>query len=310
VSITAGYVDGRIGRGIQNAVAPATSLASIAQRITNTIGSGESMSLDFLGSIPGMAKWADKRRRVKPVPYSWALQNDKFESSIVIPDEWLIADKTSNVDLRISQLVEKYSIWPGALVATLINNSATALAFDGKAFFASDHVWGDSGTIDNAIDQAAASGTTPTADEFAIGIMAAYAQMLGFKDDLGEPVNENISSLAVVCGATLAGTAMQAINGDQLDTGTGTRDNPIKGMGAQGVNIRLLANPRITSTTKFYLVKNDANACPFIFGENPALMNRTTKDNRHDNDEWEFGVKAVGNATYGLFTDAVEVTFT
>ena len=310
MSITTPYVDGRIGRGIESAVAPANSLASIAQRATNDSASGESTPLDFLGGVPGFTKWENKRRKSKPVPYTWSLQNEKFESSIVIPDEWLTADKTGNVNRRVDGLIQKYSIWPGALVASLINNSASALAFDGKAFFASDHVWGDSGTIDNAIDQAAASGTTPTADEFALGIMAAYAQMLGFKDDLGEPINENITELVVLCGATLAGTAMQAVTGDQLDTGTGTRDNPIKGMGAQGVNIRLLANPRITSTTKFYLVKNDANACPFIFGENPALMNRTTKDNRHDKDEWEFGVKAVGNATYGLFTDAVEVTFT
>lgn len=310
MSITQAYVDGRIGRGIQSATAPANSLASLAQRVISTQASGESMSLDFLGSVPGMAKWGDKRRKAKPVPYAWALKNEKFETSIVIPDEWFIADKTQNVDLRINQLIDKYSIWPGSLIATLLNNSASALAFDGEAFFSSNHVWGNSGTIDNAIDQAAATGTTPTADEFALGIMSAFAQMIGFKDDLGEPINENISSLVVVCGSTLAGTAMQAINSEQLDTGTGTRDNPVRGMESMGINIRLLASSRVTSTTKFYLLKNDANACPFIFGENPALMNRTVKDDRHDNDQWEFGVKAVGNAAYGLFTDAVEVTFT
>ena len=310
MSITTPYVDGRIGLALTNAVAPANSLASIAQRTTNESASGESTPLDFLGGVPGFNKWKDKRRKAKPIPYAWSLQNDKFESSIVIPDEWMIGDKTDNVNRRIAGLVEKYSIWPGALVAALINNSASALAFDGKAFFASDHVWGDSGTIDNAIDVTAASGTTPTADEFAIGIMAAYAQMLGFKDDLGEPINENISSLVVVCGAALAGTAMQAINGAQLDTGTGTRDNPIRGMASMGVNISLVASPRVTSATKFYLIKNDPLACPFIFSENKSLMNRTVKDDRHDNDQWEFGLKAVGNAAYGLFTDAVEGTFT
>lgn len=310
MSITAPFVDGRIGKAIETAVAPAYSLAALAAMIPNNLSSGESISLDFLGAIPGFKKWTDKRQSSQFVPYEWSMKNEKFEDSIVVPDEWLINDKTGLVDMRIGQLVAKYAIWPGTLVASLINASESALCFDGKAFFADDHSFGKSGTIDNKITQAAASGTTPTVEEFAQGVLSAYSQITGFLDDQGEPINESITDLKVVVGNALAGTALQAIQNTMLDTGSGTIDNPVKGLSAAGVKITLVVSPRITLSSKFALVNTSPNACPFIFSENVALRNRTIKDDRHDRDRWEHGLKAVGNAAYGMFTDAVLCEFT
>jgi phage major head subunit gpT-like protein len=310
MSITAPFVDGRMGKAIDTAVAPAYSLASLAALIPNNLSSGESINLDFLGAIPGFKKWQDKRQSSQFVPYAWSMKNEKFEDSIVVPDEWLINDKTGLVDMRIGQLVAKYAIWPGSLIASLINASETDKGFDGKAFFADDHVWGKSGTIDNKIAVAAAAGTTPTVEEFAQGILSAYSQITGFLDDQGEPINEAITDLKVVVGNALAGTALQAIQNTMLDTGAGTIDNPVKGLAAAGVKITLVASPRITLSSKFCMFNTSPNACPFIFSENTALRNRTIKDDRHDRDRWEHGLKAVGNAAYGMFTDAVLCEFT
>lgn len=314
MAITSYGVKGAIGEALSAITPKSNMLASLAYVFSSQLAPGQQESLDFLGAVPALQEWLEKRQSAGLTNYQQKMLIQKFESSIKIPLDWVDNDKSDLVGDRISDLATRRMNLHGKLIADLLNNGATDTAFDGKAFFADDHAWGASGAIDNNISVAAATGTAPTPQEAAGAILTAWAQMLGFKDDHGEPVNENLTRLMVVCGTGYAAAHQQAITQNRLDTGSGTVDNPVMGLMAQGIEIGLIATPRFTGTTTMAVINASPGAKPFVIGSNMNAERVTAKaegsDYEHDQDAWEFGLKAVEGATYGRFTDAVLVTYT
>jgi hypothetical protein len=288
------------------------SLASLCPTLPSQVIAGGSQDLSFLGTPPAMRKWIETRLAKKIKQWKHAVSLDKFESTVDVGRELLENDQTMQVRDAIAELAARLNAWKAARIAALIN--ANSNAFDGVAFFADTHAWGDSGTIDNNTTSAAATGTTPTANEAASALATIADTILGYKDDSGEPVNEDITEFAVICGATQAAPHRQAIGNTQLDTGAGTRDNPLKGYGQK---FRLISTPRITATDAIYVVvsgRSTGTPRPFLFVEN-ALERRTTKkgegsDYAHDTDRHQYGVQAVGEAATGRFWEAVKHTYT
>jgi phage major head subunit gpT-like protein len=288
-------------------------LAALARRVDSTLPAGSAEKLDFLGMVPALRRWVGSREAKKILAYKYTVTTDKYESTIDIPLDWINNDKTGQVSQSAGQLVTRYNPqWISARVAYLLNNAATLLCFDGKAFFADDHVWGDSGTIDNKLEYNGTTANAPTALEAALAIVASYNAMLAFKDDRGEPVNEGISKLALVvpAGGVIAAAVWQAVKQDRLDTGAGVLDNPVKGL---GVAIEVVPSARYTQN-RMLMINDSPDACPLAFVENKADFSLTSKaqgsDYAHDNDAWQYGIKAVGEAGFGRFVDATSTEFT
>lgn len=290
-------------------------LSNLARYVPSELPAGAAEKLDFLGMVPALRKWIGPRIAKKPNEYHYTVTLDKFESTIDLPLDWVNNDKTRQVQQSASSLVQRYNPqWRAARIARLINAANTELCFDGLSFFNTAHVWGDSGTINNALTFPAATGTTPTANEAANAIVAMFAALVAFKDDRGEPMNEDITAVTIVVpggNAVLSAAVWQAVSETNLDTGTGVRTNPVKGL---PVKIDIVQSVRITLTDRIVMVNASPNACPFAFLENTADFRLTSKaagsDFEHDNDAWEYGIKAVGEAGFGRFTDAVQTEFT
>jgi phage major head subunit gpT-like protein len=299
-----------IGRALRAATPQSNQLASLAFVYPSSLPAGAKDVLDFLGAVPAMRRWLGARNPSTPLQHEAALLLEKFESTIQLPLDWIDNDKTGLVQQRISQLTSRLlQLW-GKLVADLINAAETDLAFTGSAFFAGSHTFGKS-TIDNLIG-ASMAGAAPTPQEAAEGILAGWKAMAAFTDDQGEPCNEDLSSLAVVFAPTAADAYMQALSNDQLDTGAGTVDNPLRGLRGS-VTLRAIMSPRLTTGVHCHLFRTDAGAAPLVIGSNAMSRKVTSKaegsDFEHDNDAHEYGVKAVEGAAYGLITDACKVTF-
>lgn len=290
------------------------ALALLAERVPSDLPAGSAEKLDFLGHVPALRKWEGKRSAKNLIPYNYTVTLDKFEATVDIKLDILNNDKTGIVQRRMGELSARYNPqWAGARVANLINLSESALCFDGKSFFATDHAWGDSGTLDNDITFGATDHTDPTAYECAKALVKAINQFQSFKDDQGQPINEGMSSVTVVCkaGTNLAAAMGLAVSESTLDTGTGVIANPVKGL---QVSITFLPSTRITLTDKFAVVNTTPGACPFAFLENKADFAMSMKgvggEYAHDEDAIQVGIKAVGEAGYGNFTDAVLCTLT
>lgn len=287
-------------------------LAALAIRVDSELPAGSSEKFDFIGNVPALREWIGKRSSKKLIEYNYTVTLKLFESTFDVPLSWINNDKTKQVAKRAGDLVTRYNPqWASKRVAVLINASETDLCFDGKSFFAPDHAWGDSGTLDNDITFDCTDHTNPTAYECARALVKTINQFQSFKDDQGEPLNEGISKVTVICkaGTALAAAMGLAVSEATLDTGAGVVANPVKGL---QVTVEFVASTRITLANKFVVVNSTPGAVPFAFVENKADFKMSMKgegsDYEHDNRAREYGIAANGEAGYGLFTDAVLCT--
>ena len=311
MAITDYGVKAALGRALEQSPS-SDKLANLAFKVQSQLPAGDGETLDFLGMVPALREWIGPRSAKKPLEHRYSIVLKKFESTVQLPLDWINNDKTGLVQQQMSMLSMRYNPqWYGKRIAALLNTGATATGFDGKAFFADDHTWGDSGTVDNLLGYNAGTADAPTANEAATAIVEAVGALMGFKDDRGEPINEAMTSLTIVAPTGAIGAAvLQAVKEKNLDTGTGVRTNPVLGL---GLNIDVLVSARIT-VQRMFCVNSSPGAVPFVFIENTGEFKRTMKgpgsDFEHDNDAWEVGIKAVGGAGYGRFTDATSTQFT
>ncbi len=314
--ITSHGVRGQLGDAIANAKPNPRSLTLLALAIPSTLPGGSSEVYDFIGATPALTKWIGARKPGVPIEYNYAVPNAKYEASAAFPLDWVNNDKTALVERRISAFPMRMDQWKEGLVADLINIADSTVCFDGQYFFDTDHTYGKTGTFSNDITATVVSTSAVTALEMANAIMKGYAKMLTFKDDAGEPCKEAISSIAVTVPASLAAVAMQAISAEQLSDGSGPVDNPVLSLKALGIEVTLMASPRITVSSSLGVVVTDTSpgSAAFVLQINADEAKITSKaegsDYEHDHDAWEFGLKAVGAAGFGLPTDSVLVTLT
>lgn len=297
-------------------------LNALAININSMLPAGGSERLDFLGTIGPMREWQGARQPAQPIEYNYTIKNRKFETSAVLPLDWIKNDKTGNVNQAFGQLGGRMQQWKAKIIADLLNNATSAgnyACFDGLAFFSASHAYGvaQSVTVNNIVTFTTGSGPTLiTAYEAAKSLVKAIQQIITFLDDRGEPINEDITALTVcvpaVANSQMAAVFYQAINLPKLDTGSGSVDNPVFGIRQQIPTINLLVTPRLTGNN-VAVVNTSPNAAPFIFQENIGERLMTTKgagsDYEHDHDAWEYGIKTVGNGGFGRFTDAVQIQY-
>lgn len=271
----------------------------------------------WLGSSPMIREWLGERLHQSLLANNLTVTNKTFEATLEVLVEDLRRDKTGQLKVRIADLARRVaSHWAG-LVSTLINNGASAtngLAYDGQFFFDTDHAEGGSGSLKNALaalDVPAlnvVTPTAPTASEMADVIMGLIAYFFNYKDDQGEPYNETAQQFLLMVPPNIWGPAQTAVSANLLNTGSGARDNPLKGL---GMTIDVVNNPRLTSTSKIYMFRLDGDTKPFILQEEV----KPTMSSLAGGSEEEFmrrrhlyGVEAVRNAGYGMWQHAIQGT--
>lgn len=309
-------VKGLIGAGLRSKSTPMSDLIdAMAPNVQSQLPAGVAERLDFLGAVPAMRKWVQGRVAKKVLQQLHTALLEKYEATVDVPGDMIRNDKTGQVAEIAGGLSMGYRRWKAKLLFALLSDgAATTLGscFDGLALFSGSHVWNGQ-TYDNQLTHAAATGTAPTPGEAADAICAAIQTMYGFVDDQGEPINEDITSLHIITSPTIGGAIKQAVDENNLDTGTGVRTNPVKGY-SSSVKIGVIISPRYTDTDAMVLVNTSPGACPLVFVENEAERLVTSKplggEYAHDNDAAQYGVQAVGVAACGRFTDVVQTTFT
>jgi hypothetical protein len=183
-------------------------------------------------------------------------------------------------------------------------------------FFDTDHVSGDSGTLQNDLDASdipalnvTLGSETPT--EMAKVIVGAIAYMYGLKDDRGRPMNGGAKNFAVMVPAALMGPTLQAITSERLDSGS---SNPLQAFAAGGgISVKAVVNPRLdaNSTAKLYLFRTDSEVKPFILQSEVDVQAQYIGEGSEEeikNDQHLVCAKANRNAGYGLWQHAQRLT--
>jgi phage major head subunit gpT-like protein len=267
----------------------------------------------FLGFSPAMREWIAGRQAKGLRGNEFSIINKHYEATLEIARRDLRRDKTAQILARVEEFADRAAThWP-SLLSTLIVDAESTVCYDGQFFFDTDHSEGASGSQSNDISVTIAnlpvavhgSTTNPSVEEMQQVILQGITQILGFKDDQGEPMNENATSFIVKVPMSLYMTALAAVS-TILNAAKAQNMNP-----ASLMNVQIVPNARLTWTTKIAIFRTDSPVKGLIRQSEQDIEFKAKAEGSEfefDNDAWQFGIDSWRNVGYGYWQRACLVT--
>ncbi|MBK9121018.1 MAG: Mu-like prophage major head subunit gpT family protein [Phycisphaerales bacterium] len=260
----------------------------------------------WLGMVPQVREWVGGRQ-VRPLrSRGVTIVNKTWEATIRVDADELRRDKTGQLLIRINDLARRVATHPNRLLTQLIAEGTGAAGYDGRPFFDGQHAEGDSGNQSNLLTAQATAPTAPTDQELYEAIVAGIARILSFRDDQGEPLHDGAREFLVMVPMPFLSPTLVALSGRTV----AATSNPL----AQGEPFRVtwVANPRLTWTDRFVIFRTDGSSRPFIFQEELPVQVQVLAEGSElevNENQHQYGVKAIHAAGYGFWQDACLVTF-
>lgn len=274
----------------------------------------ESETYKWLGQSPTMREWVGGRNPKGFRENGITIVNKDFEATMEVLVSELRRDKTGQILVRVREMAERTNAHWAKLLSTLIINGESTVCYDGQYYFDTDHAEGESGSQSNDITSNITTTTAPTAGEMETAILKAIEAILGFKDDTGEPMNENAREFAVMVPVPFMSATAAALGSQIIVDSSTSRSNTILTLGSiGGFTVRPVVNARLTWTEKFATFRTDGQVKGLIRQEEqPVTMDAIAEGSEMEFKEkkhW-YGVKATRNVGYGLWQRACLTTFT
>lgn len=271
----------------------------------------DSETYGWLGMPPALREWIGGRQAKGFRDDSITIKNKHFEATLEIALKDLRRDKTGQLRARVSEFSQRGGAHFASLLSTLIAGGAAGLCYDGQYFFDTDHSEGNSGTLSNSITtdisavpaEVHGATTAPSKEEMLQAIIASISQFFLFKDDQGEPINENANAFHVMVPVGLHPGASSALSRANV-VGPGM-------FSIDGYTVSLSVNPRLTAagwTDKFAVFRTDGSIKPLIRQEETEPSLKVKDENSEfafDNDAIQLGLDTWRNVGYGRWQSAV-----
>ena len=269
----------------------------------------------FLGQSPAMREWVGGRQAKGFTGNGLTILNKHYEATIEFRKQDIRRDKTPQIQARIGEFAGRAQTHWASLLSTLLINAPSTVCYDGQYYFDTDHSEGDSGSQSNSISvdistlPALVHGTTtaPSVEEIQQAILQGIAQILSFKDDRGEPMNESARAFVVVVPVGLFLVATAAIS---ALTTAALQQNLNPNLIA-GLTISVQMNARLTWTASFAIFRTDSEIKGMIRQTELDVELKSKAEGSEfefDNDAWQFGIDAWRGVGYGYWQRACYVT--
>jgi len=280
--------------------------ASWIEAVSNMFNSDqESETYKWLGMSPVMREWVGGRNAKGFRDNGFTIVNKRYEATLEVLVDEIRRDKTGQVMVRVRELAERTNAHWAKLISTLIINAESSVCYDGQFFFDTDHSEGDSGTQSNDLTSDVTTTTAPTTGEMETAILRNIEAQLGFKDDQGEPMNENAKEFLVMVPVPFMSATAAALGSQIIVDASTSRSNTIITMGSLGgFQVRMAVNPRLTWTTKFACFRTDGQTKGFIRQEEEGVTVKAVAEGSElefNEDKHHYGVKAIRNVGYGFW---------
>ena len=273
----------------------------------------------WLNMTPAMREWVGGRNAKGTKENFLQIRNKLYEATIEFLVSDLRRDKTGQIQARIQEFAARSQTHWASLLSTLILSGDAAICYDGQYFFDTDHEEGDSGAQSNdlAIDISALpaikSGitTSPSVEEMQICIVQAITAILGFKDDQGEPMNEDATNFLVMTPMSLWPAAVNAV---ATPNQVAASQTAFEGLRKQSFSIDVVPNARLSSWTEsFGVFRADGHIKPFIRQEETEVDLKVKgygSEFEFDNAAHQYGIDSSRNVGLGRWQGACLVTMT
>lgn len=265
----------------------------------------------WLGAAPAMREWVGARMARGLRDNDLSITNKKYEGTLEVLVDEIRRDKTDQVMIRVDELADRTNAHWAKLLSQQIIDGESKTCYDGQYFFDTDHAEADSGTQNNDITYNVGTPTAPTAAEMELAVMSAVEQILGFKDDVGEPMNENAREFLVMVPVTFFKSAAAALKNPVIVDGSGSRTNLVPNL--DGFRFALEVNQRLTWTDKFAVFRQDGQTKALIRQSEEAVTVAAIAEGSElefREDKHHYGVKAIRNVGFGRWQHACLVTLT
>jgi len=265
--------------------------ASQWQQTAMLVPSGSSQNdYTWLSKFPKMRKWIGDKVLKQLEAFKYTIVNDDFEATVEV-DRNDIEDDNLGIYAPQAQMAGwSAKQLPDEIVADLKNNAFANTCYDGQYFYDTDHSVAGASVSNKGT--AALSGATQALAAASYG--AARTAIMSFKDDEGRPLALIPDVLEVP--PTLETEGKRLVEMDKLADDT---PNPYKG------TAKLLVNPRLTSTTAWFLHCTSMPVKPFVYQERKAPNFVEQTDEQNDNvfmrKKFRFGAEARAAGGYAFW---------
>jgi phage major head subunit gpT-like protein len=252
-------------------------------------GSGQN-DYTWLSMFPKMRKWIGDKVIKALEAFKYTVVNDDWEATVEV-DRNDIEDDNLGIYAPQAQMAG-YSArqLPDEIVAELKNNAFANLCYDGQFFYDDDH--SVAGASVSNLGTAALSAATAALAAASYGV--ARTKIMSVTDDEGRPLALIPDLLEVPPALEITGKRLV-----EMDRLTDDSPNPYKG------TARLLVNPRLTSTTAWFLHCTSMPVKPFVYQERKAPVFVEQTDAETDNvfmrKKFRFGAEARAAGGYAFW---------
>ncbi len=251
---------------------------------------GSQNDYSWLSRFPRMRKWLGDKVVKALAAFKYTIVNDDWEATVAV-DRNDIEDDNLGIYAPMAQDAAFSSKQlPDEIDADLKNNAFTNLCYDGQYFYDTDHpVAGES--VSNKGTKALSAATLAAASA---SYGAARVAIMSLKDDEGRPLALMPNLLEVP--PALEATARMLLEKDKLADDS---PNPYQN------TAKVLVNPRLTSSTAWFLHVTNRPLKPFIYQERkkPVFVQQVDvqSDDVFMRREFKFGAEARAAGGYGLW---------
>ncbi len=270
----------------------------------------ESETYKWLGQVPAMREWIGGRQAKGFKENGITIENRHFEATLEVLVKEMRRDKTGQIMVRVHELADRTNSHWAKLLSMLILGGESQVCYDGQYFFDTDHPIDGGGTQSNKLTidistlptEVHGSTSVPSVEELQLAILQMVQQLYSFKDEAGEPLNENARSFAVMVPTSLWHVAKAAVAAPVITHG---QTNIVKVM--DEVSLSVAQNPRLTWTDKLAVFRTDGSVKPFIRQEeDPVRIDAIAEGSELEFKEKKhhYGVDTWRNVGYGFWQHA------
>jgi phage major head subunit gpT-like protein len=269
-----------------------------------------SETYEQLGQVASMEEWkAGRNAKMLDMLGNITIINKLFESTIQVNKAEKRRDKTSQVQIRINDLVRKAQSHWAKILTDLLITGQTVAGQDGQYFFDTDHTEGNNTTSqDNDLTNNITTASAPTSAEMLTGILDCISAIVGFKDNENDPMNEDASMFRVMIPTNMMQAAAAAVNSPIVAGDT----NTIHSLG--DFQVKFSVNARLTTNDEFYVFRADGNGTKALIRqeETPLEMFSLAEgsDEEFHNKRHLHSVESNRNVGFGMWQNACLMTYT